>query len=379
MKRKQLIIMTIAFTLSMSLLSGQSTGGAALDKPFIVEGNQVRLGGYFDHELRIDYDADGEITEISFVPHRLVPFIYAEIAPNLVFSTEIEFEYGGNVDHSGEMKVEFAALDYSLSEALNIRTGIILLPIGRFNLYHDSPVNDFTERPLNARYLIPTTLMESGAGIFGTIYPSENSVLGYELYLVNGLDEDPSSVGIRSARPDLKKDTNKAKSIVGRVNYSPMLGLDIGASLYSGSYDATADSLDEAKKASIMALDVIYTMGPLQFLGEFAKSSFDALSGDKLGGTGLYSQVNYHFGHGLVKNSPESVFTASLRYGSLEYDDGSKDNDRNRITVGLNFRPIERTAYKISYLMNKARSSDASEYTDAEASNQIRASVATYF
>ena len=381
--QKLVTILTLTIAVVPLSINGQTTGGTAvLSKPFMLAGSRAALGGYFDHELRVDYDVTGELTNISFVPHRLVPFIYAEIASNLVFSTEIDFEYGGNVDKSGELKIEFAVVDYTLSESMSIRSGIILLPIGRFNLYHDSPVNDFTERPLVDRYIIPSTFMESGAGIFGTLYPSGNSVLGYELYIVNGIDSAPVNGGVRSARPDLKSDANKAKSIVGRVSYSPFLGLDLGGSLYTGRWDTAAESAGSALGISIAAFDWSYTMGALQLIGEVARTSYDVTAAVQGTGLGGYGQLNYHFGYGLIKSNPESVFTASIRIGQIDFNEHAGDNDgsdQRRISLGLNFRPVERTAYKLSYLWNVKRDHGATSYSGDDGFSQIRASVATYF
>ena len=185
--RKKLSSLLLAITILSVSAAGQTTGGQSLyNKPFIVDGSSARVGGYIDHELIMDYDAHGVLTNMTFKPHRMVPFIFAEIAPHLRFATEIEFEYGGNPDKSGEIKIEYAVIDWQLRESLALRSGIILLPLGRFNLLHDSPVNDFTERPLVSRYILPSTFMESGTGIFGTLYPTEASLLSYAFYVVNG-------------------------------------------------------------------------------------------------------------------------------------------------------------------------------------------------
>ena len=39
-------------------------------------------------------------------------------------------------------------IDFEVHPALNFRGGIILSPLGRFNLAHDSPANELTDRPL---------------------------------------------------------------------------------------------------------------------------------------------------------------------------------------------------------------------------------------
>ena len=370
-------------TLASLPLTAQVSGGASVyQKPFILEGKGARLGGYVDHEFKMDYNSDGELVAASFTPHRMIPFIFAEIVPGLRFFTEIEFEYGGDVEKSGEIKIEFATLDLSLSEAFNVRGGIILMPLGRFNLLHDSPVNDFTERPLIARYIVPTTFMESGAGVYGSVYPGEISMLSYELYLVNGFGDNVGLKGIRGGRPDLKSDNNLAKSVVGRLGFSPFLGLELGGSFYLGRWNAETDSRDSALGVRIFVLDGSYDVGPLQLQGEAARMSYDLSPGVSASGWGGYGQLNFHFGHGWVDRYPASVFTASLRLGELDIDQNALDNgkmDQRRLSLGLNFRPVEGTAFKLSYLWNIKRDRSASSYDLGDAFSQFRLSVATYF
>ena len=129
-----------------------------------------------DHELR--FEENGKHT---FDQHRLIPFIYSDVSDRVKFATEIEIEHGG--PHSpggvqgakGEIKIEFATIDFLMTDWLNYRGGIILSPLGKYNLVHDSPLQDLTDRPMVDRRIIPTTLSESGMGFFGTFYPTELS------------------------------------------------------------------------------------------------------------------------------------------------------------------------------------------------------------
>src|SRR2546427_4240472 len=73
-----------------------------------------------------------------------------------------------------------------MREPINFRAGIVLLPVGKFTLLHDSPLNDLSDRPLVATAIIPSTLSETGAGFYGTFYPTRLSKLDYELYVTQG-------------------------------------------------------------------------------------------------------------------------------------------------------------------------------------------------
>ena len=121
----------------------------------------------------------------SFGQQRLVPFIYADITDRIKFATEIEIERGGTNTPQGDgsIQVEFAQLDYLVNEKINVRGGVLLsMPVGKFNLLHDSPLNDLVDRPMVSRIVIPSTWFEAGVGIYGTLYPTTLSKLDYELY-----------------------------------------------------------------------------------------------------------------------------------------------------------------------------------------------------
>lgn len=337
--------------LTPALAQRSAVPGGVYDKPYLTSESSTAIGGYIDHEL---FWNDNKKT---FDQHRFIPFIFSEVNERIHVSAEIEFEHGGNVGKDGEVKLEYATLDIQFHEAAVYRAGVILSPLGRFNLIHDSPLNDLTNRPLMSRHITPTTLSESGMGFFGTLYPSEESLLGYEIYVVNGFNE-ASATSIRSGRGSQKSDNNEEKSLVGRLNYSPMLGLDVGGSFHVGAYDDAGDHT-----LSILAADATYTTGPLDLRGEFATASVDGAAQDSR--SGYYGQVAYHFLPGAISTFPESILTATARYDYIDLG----ASDETRITVGLNLRPVEDTVIKLDY----------ETYDQDEDSSGLILSVASYF
>ena len=313
------------------------------------------VGGYIDHEL---FWTD---SKKSFDQHRFIPSVYGEVSDRIHVAAEIEFEHGGLVGGSGEtdgeIKLEFATIDIEFSESIIYRGGVILSPLGLFNLIHDSPLNDFTNRPLMAREIIPTTLSESGMGFHGIIYPNEAALIGYELYAVNGFN-GAAAGRIRSGRGSQKLDNNDEKSLVGRLNYSPALGLDVAGSFHWGAYD---DAGDETLR--IFALDGSWNRGPFDVKSEFAHASVGGADADSR--FGYYAQVGYHMLPGVVPQFPNSIVTASFRLDHIDLD----SSDETRYTFGLNVRPEEETVLKLDYEI----------YNRADDNNGIIFSVASYF
>ena len=110
-------------------------------------------------------------------------------------------------------------------------------------------------------------------GFFGTLYPSESALLGYEIYLVNG--SEAAATSIRSGRGSQKADNNEEKSLAGRLNYSPLIGLDLGASLHWGAYNDAGDH-----NLTIAAFDISLNRGPWDVRGELATASVDGAAAD---------------------------------------------------------------------------------------------------
>ena len=92
---------------------------------------------------------------------------------------------------------------------------------------------------------------------------------------------------------------------------------------------------------------------------------------------GYYVQGNYHFGHGWIGLFDRSVFTAVARWGAIDYDRDVAGDGATRLSLGLNWRPVEETAFKLSYDFDWALArgeSDAGDSTD-----RIWFSLASYF
>ena len=105
---------------------------------------------------------------------------------------------------------------------------------------------------------------------------------------------------------------------------------------------------------------------------------------------GYYIQGNYHFMPEFLKRvapghfTDASTFTGVVRWGAADTNSNvnKNRNDLRRLTLGLNFRPIEDTVFKLSYTFNdeEAGSLDTGAPSDNPGRNNgWQFSVATYF
>ena len=379
-----------------SVVRKSGSGGLVYARPGYSNPRAV-LGGYIGSE----FEGLKGPTNVrrnrnnSFDVPRFVALLYSDITDSTRVAVEFEVEHG-----IGHAELEFAVIDHSFTEWLNFRTGVVLLPVGSFNLLHDDPLNDLTQRPeVNIR-VIPGVLREPGAGFFGTVYPTKLSKLDYEVYVTQGmngfkLDGTPTITnqsGLAGARwqtTDIGSnlDNNNSQALVGRVAYSPYLGLDLGVSGYHSKIDP-----DDERTLNIAALDWSMQRGPFEFLGEAAWSWMEDndkdLDGLFVGNPermfGYYAQINYHFMPDFIQEMAPSYFTDdSMFTGVFRVDDVNTnldmvghEGDTFRLTPGINYRPTEDTVFKFEYQFNF----EPNRIGDRQVENNgILLSVASYF
>lgn len=173
---------------------------------------------------------------------RLVLYAGYKFNDWIVLNNEIEFEHastGEGAEEKGEVSVEFSQLDFLLHPAANIRTGLMLVPMGFINEIHEPLFFHGNRRPDVERYIIPTTWREIGAGLHGEILPG----LTYRMYGMNGLNagreagEGFTAAGIRGGRQGGSFSIAEDWAYTGRFDYAPeeAPGLIMGASTFLGN------------------------------------------------------------------------------------------------------------------------------------------------
>jgi hypothetical protein len=118
-----------------------------------------------------DRDVAGRLPSLVLTfRHRPVPWF------QLLAAAELE-----EVSHFG---LEQLQIQLTPTAEFNVRLGLVLLPLGIINLWHEPTTFLTVDRPLTDRLIIPTTWRELGVGIFGALGTDAR----YEVQLVAGLD-----------------------------------------------------------------------------------------------------------------------------------------------------------------------------------------------
>jgi hypothetical protein len=410
--------------------------------------DDVKVGGY--GSLRFE-DSDLADQKDSFVFRRFVLTADANIAPRLRANVELEFErfrkleveqsftpgtaeQGIEATNHSEISLEQAWLQYDLASWLKLRTGAILVPLGRFNISHDDNRWDLPRRSLVDRGVpvLPSTAAwdELGVGFNGDIDLTDQALLSYQLYVMNGVSLDSefeqkieggnppnvaTEVKLSPSTGGFATDVKDAKAVAGRIALSPKLGQEIAGSWYCGQY--TPDFLGHQDLWSVAA-DGRASHGPFELEGEGVFTRFEGtpqvaaalaqaaidqsrqsndatvtseaefeLSSLARNKYGYWLEARYHFWPEFLNRTvlgqpfANPQLTAVLRgeqvwlddlVGEVDFSGGSlttfdTSNRRvDRFTVGLAYRPVPLVVFQLAY-----------EYTQTN-NNQSLAGVTNY-
>lgn len=356
---------------SSYLNSGQRLLNTPIDKG-------ITLGGYG----QIDYNEPDGSEPGNIDIHRLVLLFAYKFNDKVSFLTEIE------VEHVKEIYVEQAYVKYKVAESVNILAGLMLVPMGIINEFHEPTTYHGVERPNVDKYIVPTTWREIGIGVSGNI---NNASLKYQAYLFNGFISYKDGNGVLRGTDGLRKGRQKgAESIVTSPNFSTKFdyygikGLRVGLSGYFGKTQTDDTTIDEttAVGVSMVGLDARYVYKNIELRGQYihtALSDTDAynmFTGKDVGSkmNGAYGEVAYNFNlKGVQQLTPflryEKYNTHAETEGDLEVNPAF---DRNELTVGMDYKVANGVVFKVDYqfLNNEAIS---------EANKQFNAGVGIWF
>lgn len=371
-------------------LATKANGGDLSGAGNLLRTDRVTVGGYGDFQFResgLQEKNDGGGTP-TFQSTRFVLGIAAVLSQrqNIVFNSEIEYEFGAR-----EVDVEQAFVDWKVRPEFSFRGGIFVPTLGYFNAYHDSNLNLTTLRPLINQYILNTAYRDAGIGIRGRFNLPLGMKLSYESNLLNGmqpLDADGNAtpfsrlLGQASAsEPGLIafQATNRHKAISGRIGFSPILGLEVGTSVYNGRINLMGEP---PRSVTMVFYDGSYRRGPWAFTAEYARTNivggiprqspappaFNPLYPDTIaaladyvaqptpGQDGYYIEGAYKIHPGFMRGSfDEGAYIAPVvRFEGIRRDRTLPDfylNER-RTTFGVNIAPSPSVIFKLNYLLN---------------------------
>lgn len=344
----------------------QSYGGmgpAASKVYFAPKG--LSIGGY--GELYYQNTLNRHTAAGALVPdktdlYRVILYTGYRFGPRVVFNAEVEFE------HQNEVYVEFAYLDFLLSDALRLRVGNVLVPMGFVNEMHEPAFFHGMLRPDVETNLIPSTWNENGIGLHGDLPGG----VRYKVYGLTGLVATNKSLRgdtwLRSARGRGRQ--QPAETLAGVAHVSWEHGpLSAAGGLYHGRAGQGARDAEGFIDAEVtlaeahaqlawrgLQIRALYAAG---WLGDTARiSAFQGGTTPVVPGKrtrGAYAEVAYDV---LGVLAPESGHSLSpfVRFEDVDLHHGVADGfarnpayDYTLLTAGLTYKPLPTVVAKADY------------------------------
>jgi len=151
----------------------------------------------------------------------------------LTLHSEVEFEHAiVSKDDHGEAEIEQAWLNCKMSDAVNLKGGLFLIPLGILNETHEPPSYYGVMRNQVETRIIPTTWRELGAGVHGIVGEGIRYDVGITTNFDSGKLDDPTT-GIRSAHQEGQLANARNLAVYGALNYRRP-GLLVGGGVFTG-------------------------------------------------------------------------------------------------------------------------------------------------
>jgi len=303
-------------------------------------------------------DPTNKTTQLDFL--RAILYAGYRFNDKFLFNSEIE------VEHADEIFVEFAYVDFRATENFGLRGGMLLVPMGLVNEFHEPTVFIGAERPVTENRIIPTTWRENGGGVYGSY-----DRVSFRAYAVNGFNgANFSSGGFRGGRQKGSKAKATDMGFAGRFDVFPTPGVFLGVSLFSGGSDQGEIELDGQQVDNVTTIFDVHGQAQFRGLdvrGLFAQSHLSnadelnmALENTGTDGIaermrGSYIQVGYDV-LSQVTNNYGVALMPYVRYEVVDTQskmpDGferSLSTDNRFITAGVELKPIPGVVLKIDH------------------------------
>jgi hypothetical protein len=330
----------------------------------------ISFAGY--GEMLLENSARENEVDAGGAPTTRLDFLRAVLYTGYRFNDKFLFNSEIEVEHTNEIGVEFAYIDYLMNENLTVRGGMVLLPLGLVNEFHEPTVFIGAKRPETEQRILPTTWRENGGGVLGSV-----GIVNFRAYVTNGFRGAAfTSAGLRGGRQKGGNALAANLALSGRVDVTPIPGIFGGVGLYhggSGQEQVVVDGEALDLGTTIVEGHVQAQMRGIDFRALFAQASLDDAGAASRGlrlpvnaalaetMRGWYAQLGYNV---LSQRNTTLAVTPYVRYEAVDTQHQLPDGfirdlarDGTFKTLGVEIKPIANVVIKTDYqwITNAAR------------------------
>ncbi len=345
---------------------------------------KLTLGSYGEITYNQPESKNGELDV-----QRIILMLGYKFNDKVQFITEIEFE------HVEELSVEQAFVNYSVGNTISLRAGLMLVPMGILNQYHEPTTFNGVERPVLDGKIIPSTWREIGVGVNGRI---QDASISYQAYVFNGFrstEEKNGEIvgllngdsGLRGGRQKGVESTISSPNLSMKIDYYGLIGLRMGLAGYFGktqTNDAIENTNGTTVGVSMFALDARYKNQKIEARAQFTYASlsgikqYNTLTNKDLGS----AMLGYYFeaGYNILPITAKQRLVTFARYEKYDTQYNVSSNllkneayNRTDITLGVSYHIADGVVVKGDYQIKD------NALTNFEVPNQLNFGVGYWF
>ncbi len=327
--------------------------------------DKTTVGGYGelhynDFQGKVPTGSSRAKDEADF--HRFVLFFGHRFNDWISLKSELELEHS-NTENAGQVELEQAYLDFNFSEKVNAKAGVFLMPVGFINETHEPPTFYGVERNFIETRIIPSTWWEAGVSLYGEVAPGWKYQAGLTSNLSAEHFESFSTKGVREARRNVSEAPAENIAFHGRLDYSGLPGITVGASVVTGNTGQDNAALNGADaRLTLWDVHARYNVDKLDLRALYAQGHL--ADADKINAAfagvnnevanrfyGWYAEAAYH-----VWKSGDHDLAPFVRYEKWDTQADLPSNAVHNVkssndvwTVGANYWPHPQVVLKADY------------------------------
>ena len=314
--------------------------------------NKSTWGGYGElHYNNLEGNGAGVADKEAIDFHRFVLYFGHEFRDDLRFFSEFELEHSLAGDGKpGEVELEQAYIQYDYNDTTQITSGLFLMPVGIMNETHEPDTFYGVERNTVEKNIIPSTWWEAGVMVTKEIKPG----LTLDVALTSGLDGTAaSSYKIRSGRQKVAKADAISLATIGRLKYTAIPGLELGASLFVQP-DFCQEKVAGCGSAKMIETHAVYKKDKFQVRALYARWD---IQGNVVATAGADQQDGYYVEPSYRFNEKWGAFARFETYDNKAGN--STDTEVDARSIGFNYWIDPTVVAKFDYVdQSKANDQD---------------------
>ena len=315
------------------------------------------FGGYGElHLNKLKNQKAGGTNKDELDLHRFVIFMGHEFSEQIRFFSELEVEHAVTKDtaagSSGVVGVEQAYLDFTVSDALSVKAGMMVMPVGIISETHEPPTFYGVERNPVETNIIPTTWREGGLMLTTRL----SDAITFDAMVTSGLATTAAkNYAVRDGRLSGASAKAKDAAYTARLKWASIPGVELAATAQQQT-DITQSSDTTAGAATLYEAHAVVNKGAFGLRALYAAWNLDG-SGPK--SVGADKQKGWYVEPAWKFTEQWGVFARRSTWDNRA--GGATDTRYRQTDIGVNFWPHHDVVVKLDY-QNQRSPSGVDEY-----------------